>query len=302
MAQGSRRGRPKGGVVPARGQVPRHRTPKPIPWLDGLGWSHFAEAVGRRLRLLGYADSSIALYKRMLCAYGRWSVRAPPEVTRRDLRAYLRRLSDAHVSAHWMAQHICLFRLAWDRLQGAGLTVRWRGPCRRVRMPDILSVAEVKRCLAATRTWTERVALGLTYGACLRPEELRRLRWADVDLTRGEIALAGVGRRSSRWTPLPKRLARLVEFEHAFQPLGLVLPSRNGGRSLSRRGVSAMFSRIGRRAGLDKPLTPGRLRDSSAVHALDAGRGLRAVCFAMGYSRVDSGHRLAMAMRPVRGR
>ena len=266
-----------------------------FPWLNGLDWEHFIAATSRRLERHGYADSSIILYGRMLRKFGEWVARAPPDVSANDLREYLHHLADRHMTPGWVAQHISLFRLTWDELQGQLWTKGWRGPRRRTRMPQVLPPSEVMMCLTAARTWPERMALSLIYGASLRLEELRQLRWSDLDITQGEILIRAGGGRGVRRIPLPRRLAKLVEFAQAFVGDVHVIPGRRHGTPMSRRGVTALLSRVGVRARICRRLTASVLRDSSAVHALEQGVSIPHLCWVMGYTRSDVCRRVAMA-------
>lgn len=269
-----------------------------LPWMSGLSWEHFADAIGRRLAKHGYAQSSITLYKRMLRHFGAWVRFPPPLVSAQDLKGYLYHLSEREFTPQWIAQHVSLFRLTWDRLQGQSWTSRLSGPRYSPRMAEVMAKSEVSRCLAATRTLSERLALGLIYGACLKPEELRHLRWADIDARSGEMRVSGGGRRGGRRVLLPRRLVKLVESCQAFGSEGYVIPGRHQNCPMSRRGLTAMIARVGRRAKVDKALTAKGMRYTSAVHALESGGNLRDVCESMGYTRVGACARLVMALSP----
>jgi integron integrase len=77
---------------------------------------------------------------------------------------------------------------------------------RPVRVPLVLSRAEVQAILACTRG-TPGLMCGLMYGAGLRLLECCRLRVKDVDFTRGELVVHDGKGRKDRVTVLPARLA-----------------------------------------------------------------------------------------------
>lgn len=147
----------------------------------------------------------------------------------------------------------------WFELRGEALTMRrsnlgrlsamfdvaWRrgyireNPCLRItppkvdlRPPVILTPAEAKRLLETCRKDKPRLVPWLVLGlfAGVRPEELEKLRWADVDLTNGVVTIdaAASKTRRRRTVPLVHRVENLegkrktlVEFSPALQWLKL---------------------------------------------------------------------------------
>jgi site-specific recombinase XerD len=133
------------------------------------------------------------------------------------------------------------------------------------------------------------------YAAGLRISELAGARLGAVDLARGEIRVAGKGRkerigllgrpaRSALGAYLadgrPTLLARAGE---GSRPSDAVFINHRGA-PLGARGIRYRLHRAAVRAGLPDDATPHTLRHSFATHLLDGGADLRVVQELLGHA------------------
>lgn len=143
---------------------------------------------------------------------------------------------------------------------------------------ELLSTAIVRDLFSATGDLTDpwspeqgRVVLSLLVGCGLRPGELRDIRWNDVDLDRGIIALSGdqqKGRKESLLL-IPRRFLQYHQAWTAdrLQRLGGIPNGdphyllHRADRPLGQEAVYTLFRRIKALANLERPyLTPHALR------------------------------------------
>ncbi len=72
-------------------------------------------------------------------------------------------------------------KLCFDKPCGQSVTRRLVTPKRSFSLPEILDHQEVHDFLAAATIPRDQLLLGLLYGCGLRPGELFRFTWADID-------------------------------------------------------------------------------------------------------------------------
>ena len=111
------------------------------------------------------------------------------------------------VSSHLQALNALLFLFRHVlRMDVAALEVRRRQVRRPERLPEVLSVEEVRAVLNAMRGMPRLVA-ALLYGSGMRVGEALALRVQDIDFRGGVIMVRGGKGAKDRATLLPARLA-----------------------------------------------------------------------------------------------
>lgn len=174
---------------------------------------------------------------------------------------------------------------------------------RRVRdhrsAPEVLTVSEVQRLLAAATTVKHRAMFTLLYCPGLRVSEVLALRPTDIDQKRKCIWIRhhGMGDRD-RAVPLsPHMLATLrdhLRSRRTDEPW--LFAGRGTGRQMTRVGLSEALRNSARAAGITKRVHPHLLRRSFAAHLIELGADLRTIEALLGIGadgarRVQSGTR-----------
>jgi integrase len=111
----------------------------------------------------------------------------------------------------------------------------------------------------------------------LRVSEACAADIADLGVERAQRVLALVGKGDQRTlVPLAPRTIRAIDAALSGRADGPLLVSNTGGR-LDRHDAARIVTRLARRAGLAKHITPHSLRHTMVTLALDAGVSLRDV-------------------------
>ncbi len=180
------------------------------------------------------------------------------------------------------------------------------------KLPDILSVEDVERLLAAPLSvpdegagpkrvrnpdmvdycaYRDLALLEVLYSTGARVSEVAGLSGADLDVLAGVITVRGKGKKE-RMCPLGGPASRALSL--ALEKRDRVLPSDdrpatralfvnvNGGR-LTTRSIERMMKKHLLTANLNPNLSPHTLRHSFATHMLDAGADLRSVQELLGH-------------------
>ena len=122
----------------------------------------------------------------------------------------------------------------------------------------------------------------LLYGCGLRVSECAALTMNQVDLELGMLRIWGKGNKE-RLVPMPKQTIKIVrEYVDTVRPLYQKKPTSwlfitRLGKKTTTASIESMIKSVCIQAGIQKPITPHKLRHTYATHMLEGGADLRSV-------------------------
>lgn len=161
------------------------------------------------------------------------------------------------------------------------------------RLPDVLSLEEVRRLLAAVRTPHNRCYFQAVYSLGLRLEEGLHLQVGDIDSSRMMVHVHHGKGAKDRYVPLPSSTLRsLREYWRAHRHPNWLFPAtgrdHRGAATaespMERSGVQGAMRRVVAEPKLRKAISIHTLRHSYATHLLEAGVNLRLIQQYLGHS------------------
>jgi site-specific recombinase XerD len=249
--------------------------------------------------------------------FARWAADrglAPPQLTAREVRRYIAKLSSDGAAPSTSARKLAALRALFESQRRHGLIAANPAelvptPRRGSRLPRVLSAGDAGRLLDAipggdALELRDRAMLELAYSSGLRAEELVTIELSDVDYDGEQVRVEGKGRKT-RFVPVgevardalaayverarPKLLSagRAPASASARDPGQTLFLSRSG-RPLSTSDVRRRLRLWTRHAGTSPEATPHSLRHSFATHLLDGGADLRAIQEMLGHASVSS--------------
>jgi integrase/recombinase XerD len=229
---------------------------------------------------------------------------APMDVTSRLLREFVYHLKDLGLSPSSIRRNISAVRTYFRFLLSDGVVARdpserLETPRRWRTLPDVLTVAEVSRLLAAptlddTLAFRDRAMLELAYGAGLRVSEWITLGLRDILLEDKLVRVFGKGSKE-RLVPIGRSaIGAVATYVRELRPKlekgggkGVLFLNARG-EPLSRMGAWKILRRYVERAGIEKAVSPHTLRHSFATHLLEGGADLRAVQEMLGHADIST--------------
>ncbi len=255
----------------------------------------------------GLARNSIESYKRDLGEFSAFLYRRKrslSEVSREDVRAFLKHLYERQLGARSAARFLVSLRgffrfLVREGRLSADPTADIDAPKIEQSLPKHLSADEVERLLAQPDVSTplglrDKALLELLYATGMRVSELVHVSAEDFDMELGIVRCLGKGSKE-RLIPVGKSALHAVA-AYLRTGRGVLVGKRNPpwlflnrrGTVLSRVGFWKILSAYGRRAGLATKLTPHLVRHSFATHLLERGADLRSIQLMLGHSDIST--------------
>ncbi len=254
----------------------------------------------------GLSRHTVAAYASDLAKLGRWLadrgvvLDAVDETT---VAGFLVSLSQGGASARTQARALSSTRgffrfLVQERRHSLDPTELLDGPRLLAKLPDVLNRDEVLRLLQAPagdkpNRVRDRAMLHTMYAAGLRVSELVNLDLGDVNLEDGFVGVLGKGNKR-RLVPLGAH-ARAALVKYLAEVRGKwARPSSRAcfvtarGKAMTRQGFWAIVKKYAAAAGIDKPISPHKLRHSFATHLLAGGADLRSVQTMLGHADIST--------------
>ena len=229
---------------------------------------------------------------------------SPIDVTSRMLREFVYYLKDVGLSPSSIRRNISAVRTYFRFLLADGVVARdpserLETPQRWRTLPDVLTVDEIERLLAAPTlddplAFRDRAMLELAYGAGLRVSEWITIGLRDVLLEEKLVRVFGKGSKE-RLVPIGRTaIGAVATYLRELRPRlergggkGVLFLNARG-EPLSRMGAWKILRRYVERAGITKEVSPHTLRHSFATHLLEGGADLRAVQEMLGHADIST--------------
>jgi site-specific recombinase XerD len=244
------------------------------------------------LQLRNYADFTIERYLEAVQKFAKFFGKSPQRLGPEEVRKFLLHLVQERKAAPSTVQ---IHRAALKFLYVKTLHRPWfdeRIPRarKRQRLPAVLSAEEVTRILDDTTNLKHWVMIATFYATGLRCNELRNLKTGDIDSQRMVIHVrqgkGGIPRDIGLSSAL---LERLRVYWRWSKPKVWLFPSKmRPQQPMERKSIRVACNTAGRRAGIDKPVTPHVFRHSFATHMLEAGADLRTIQVLLGHADIQT--------------
>ncbi len=231
------------------------------------------------LKLKGLQPKTIEAYSKAIRRIGNYFHCRIDDLTSDQLLDYFNDLLD---SLSWSAVKLDLYGLRFfytNVLKRTWKDIPLIKPPRTSRIPDILSIEQVNRLLAATKKLSYKVFFFTIYSMGLRLGEGINLKLGDIDALNMRVHIRNAKGNKDRLVPLPeKTLSVLRKFWSVHKHPHFLFPSRKRGLKnahltdlpLERGGIQAAMKAVVSKLGI-KNISCHSLRHSYATHMLEAG-------------------------------
>lgn len=226
-------------------------------------------------------------------------------VSREQITGYMTQLKEKGLAAATIARKLAAIKAFYRFMTAEGYMDAnpaevVEAGTKGIKLPRVLSEDEVVRLLnqpdiTTAEGFRDRTILEVLYATGMRVSELINLTLERVDLNMKYIIAFGKGSKE-RIVPLGSVAAEFLQhylekvrpkLTHAGRNTNIVFLAF-GGHELTRQRFWQIIRAYGRKANINKALTPHILRHSFATHLLDNGADLRSVQELLGHSDIST--------------
>ena len=248
------------------------------------------------LQLRGMSERTQEVYVRAVRQLAEHYGKSPDQISDEELRQYFLHLRDVRGIAQSTLQvSLSAIRFFYQHTLRKDLpTLELVRVRREIKLPVVLSIAEVRQVLGCIRRLRYRTCLSTIYSCGLRLREGLFLQVADIDSERMRVHVRKGKGAKVRYVPLFQGTLDLlrqywVKHRHPIwlfpapdRPRGI--PSKMATIPMNASGVQFVFKAAVQESGIQKQATVHTLRHSYATHLLEAGVRLRVIQAYLGHS------------------
>lgn len=226
-------------------------------------------------------------------------------VSREQITGYMTQLKEKGLAAATIARKLAAIKAFYRFMTAEGYMDSnpaevVEAGTKGIKLPRVLSEDEVVRLLnqpdiTTAEGFRDRTMLEVLYATGMRVSELINLTLERIDLNMKYIIAFGKGSKE-RIVPLGSVAAEFLQqylekvrpkLTHEDKNTNIVFLAF-GGHELTRQRFWQIIRAYGRKANINKALTPHILRHSFATHLLDNGADLRSVQELLGHSDIST--------------
>ncbi len=226
------------------------------------------------------------------------------DITKEDLRKYLRHLDELKYSSTTISRHLSSLRSFYNYLNVLGyydknIFKNIKNPKKPKKLPNFLQINEIEEILKNTNISNDiyfnirnKLIIELFYSTGIRINELVMIKLSDININEKSIRIMGKGSKE-----------RIVYFgEILFNDLNDYLDNSRKylkpkcdylilnkfGNQITTRGVSNIFEKIISKSAIKHKVTPHTIRHTFATHLLNNGADLKTVQELLGHESLST--------------
>ncbi len=234
-----------------------------------------------------YSINTINTYESMIISFFKYhSTKRIEDITKNDLIDFNTNYILANnYSYTYQNQLVNAVKLFYKQITNVSLdTKQLDRPKKEKRLPEVLSIDEIKELLTPLKNLKHKTLLSMLYSSGMRIGEALSLKLTSVDLNRSLLHIKNGKGRKDRYVPISKTMIGLLKLYYSqFKPETYVFEGRNNA-PYSPVSARQVLIRALRHTSITKHVTLHTLRHSYATHLLENGTDIRFIQELLGHN------------------
>ncbi len=248
------------------------------------------ERTKQELIISGYSQKTLQAYLSYINEFLVKTNKPVSEFSREDIVSFLaEKKQTKNAASATLALVYSSLKYLFGRILKKNVFEDIKIPKKAKKLPVILTRDEVKALIGAAKLGRNRLIVEFLYSSGVRVSELTKLKIEDINL-KEKIAkvVGGKGNKdriiilSDKWV---KKIKKYLDKRKIKNPW---LFSKKNGKPLSVDTIQRIIKEAAQKAGIQKEVTPHKLRHSFATHLLEAGENIRKIQELLGHSSLNT--------------
>ena len=245
----------------------------------------------QEMLIRNYSPRTIKLYLGAIARLAKYYNCSPDKLDHYQVKSYLHHcIKDKGISASTINQIVSAFRILYSDVLGRKWEpTKFKRARREKKLPTVFSKEEISRFLDSITNKKHQAIFILAYSSGIRLDEIRLIKFCDIDADRMQIRINKGKGKKTRFTLLsPKLLCILREYYKIYRPITYLFEGQTPGKPITTSTIQKVFNKNILKAGITKPVSFHSLRHTFATHMLEQGTNLRLIQQLMGHKSLST--------------
>ncbi len=241
------------------------------------------------LKLRGFSDRTVQTYLYQNQKFLEFNKKKPEDIQEIDIKEYLGYLLSDKKEAHSsVALAKAALKFYYDEILKKNI-VMLKTPKLARKLPEVLTKEETHRLLDVITHTKSRIMVKLLYSSGIRLSECLHLKVEDLELgNKMGWVRSGKGAKDRMFILSEDVCAEILKYINAQNRRSGFLFTGSDNKPLSARNIQKIVKKAAQKAGIQKQITPHKLRHSFATHLLEAGTDIRIIQELLGHSNLQT--------------
>jgi len=239
------------------------------------------------LRIRGFSENTIKTYLIHNKLFLEYIKKQPYEINEDNIKEYFASLQSKGASNKTLALKKASLNFLYNEILNKKL-LNFKTPKAEKKIPEILNKEEIKKLINSAKNIKSRLMIKILYSTGLRVSELINLRLKDLSIDKKEgWVRKGKGSKDRFFKLSDLILEDLKKYVSTLDKKEIYLfPGKN--QTLTTRNIQKILLKVAEKAGINKRVTPHKLRHSFATHLLESGVDIRYIQTLLGHSSIST--------------
>ena len=238
------------------------------------------------IRLKGFSEQTLKSYILHTKQFLNYTKKEISNLEEQDIKDYLSWLMSGKLAVRSIALKKAAIKFFFENVLNKKI-IKITTPKIPKRLPDILTIAEVKSLIDNASTEKSKLLIEILYSAGLRVSELVKLKISDLDLNnKTGWVRAGKGNKDRMFILAQTVVNSLNKYVKNYDIKQFLFPGKNS--TITTRNVQKIIKKIALKADIKKKITPHSLRHSFATHLLESGTDIRMIQVLLGHASLNT--------------
>jgi integrase/recombinase XerD len=239
------------------------------------------------LSIAGYSQKTIKMYSIYLKKFFEFTQKPEEQITRTEIISFLAKKKETVNSTTLALIHACL-KYFFHKIKKRKIMEDIPTPKKAKTIPITLTKDEIIKLIKSVKG-RNRLIIKLLYSSGLRVSELTKLKTEDLNLKERLARVQGGKGNKDRIIILSEKWCKEIKkYLETKKNKSKFVFSKKNGSSISADTVQRILRKATKKTGIEKHVTPHKLRHSFATHLLEAGENIRKIQELLGHSNLST--------------